>query len=871
MLSDSAILRHIARQPKQTASHKQLLRELGVKGEARRELTDRLHALVSKGELLQVDNDSDRYAIPQATKGRNLLVGRLTMHRDGFGFVIPEATSLDASLKARLAGDVFIPPHATASAMHGDRVLVEVGAVRPDGRAEGRIIRSLSRAHPTVVGIFHYGHRHNYVKPIDEKVTQEILIPPGLENPPSPVSSVPPVVKISPTEPTKPQKTKSVDRVIGDEAKVHTDWQDLEGVVVDVEITDWPSATQQPRGRVIEILGEESDFGVDVEIMIRKFHLPHRFPPEVIEEAQAIENIIPAAELRRRRDYRDLPIVTIDGETARDFDDAVHVRQLANGNYELQVHIADVAQYVTPNSPLDQEARLRGTSVYFPDRAVPMLPLELSTDICSLRPEVDRLVLSCTMEIDHQGEIAAYEINQGVIRSANRMTYTAVNAVIEGDQAAREEYAAQVSHFERMRDLATILNRKRKRRGSIDFDLPEPVIEFDEFGMMKSITRSERNIAHRLIEEFMLSANESVAHYLENKRIASLYRIHEKPDAKRVYDFEVIAATFGYSLGVGALPIQRVQLKADRRDARGTGKRVREIEVPKEVHITPRMYQKLTEKIAGKPEERILSFLMLRSLKQARYSEENRGHFALAATTYTHFTSPIRRYPDLIVHRILKDVLRESAEEMDGEVPVGVSAGTRRVLATDRGTAVEERPFRAASTAPSPRALAPEGPPPSPWSKRRDHDAHQHALEPLGGPITLEELHNIADESSQSERRADEAERGLMEWKKMKFMERRIGEDFDGLIISVTKFGFFVELTDLFVEGLVPLNTLGDGDKNDRFTYHEDARQIIGQRSRKTFGLGNRVRVLVDRIDPVEKKIQFAVLEEKPQKTRRSK
>ena len=391
--------------------------------------------------------------------------------------------------------------------------------------------------------------------------------------------------------------------------------------------------------------------------------------------------------MRHRRDYRDLPIVTIDGETARDFDDAVHVRQLENGNYELQVHIADVAQYVTPNSPLDQEARLRGTSVYFPDRAVPMLPLELSTDICSLRPEVDRLVLSCTMEIDHHGEIVGYEINEGVIRPREpHDLHRRECRNRRRSRSARREYAAQVEHFERMRDLAMILNRKRKRRGSIDFDLPEPVIEFDELGMMKSITRSERNIAHRLIEEFMLSANESVAHYLENKRIASLYRIHEKPDAKRVYDFEVIAATFGYSLGVGALPIQRVQLKADRRDARGTGKRVREIEVPKEVHITPRMYQKLTEKIAGKPEERILSFLMLRSLKQARYSEENRGHFALAATTYTHFTSPIRRYPDLIVHRILKEVLRESAEKMDGEVPVGIivqslsSTGSRSLV-----------------------------------------------------------------------------------------------------------------------------------------------------------------------------------------------
>jgi ribonuclease R len=861
MLSDSAILRHIDRQPKKTAGHKQLVRELGAKGEARHELADRLQALVKKGELLQVD--SDRYAIPQAKSGHNMLVGRLSMHRDGFGFVIPEANTLDANLKARLAGDVFVPPHATGSSMHGDRVLIEISAFRTDGRAEGRIVRSLARAHPTVVGIFHYGHRHNTVKPIDEKVAQEIIIPPGMEYPDTSVASVHSVVESEKSQPQsaqRPQRKKSLNRVIGDEAARHTNWQDLDGVVVDVELTDWPSATQNPRGRVIEILGQEDDFGVDVEIMIRKFHLPHRFPPEVIAEAQDIENVIPAVELRRRRDYRQLPIVTIDGETARDFDDAVHVRQLANGNYELQVHIADVANYVTPNSPLDQEARLRGTSVYFPDRAVPMLPLELSTDICSLRPQVDRLVLTCTMEIDHHGEIVGYELNEGAIRSAERMTYTAVNAVLEGDPETRKRYAPLVENFERMRDLAMILNRKRERRGSIDFDLPEPIIEFDELGLMKSITRSERNIAHRLIEEFMLSANECVAHYLENKRIASLYRIHEKPDAKRVYDFEVIASTFGYSLGIGALPIHRVQLKADRRAAHGTGQRVREIEVPKEVHITPRMYQKLTAKIAGKPEERILSYLMLRSLKQARYSEENLGHFALAATTYTHFTSPIRRYPDLIVHRILKEVLRESPEEVDGAAAVGSSLAHDRSAGNLPAVAEGNLPSAGpASRLPDSRRGA-GATTVSPWSKRRDRAAHQQSLEPLTGPLPLEELHSIAEESSQSERRSDDAERELMEWKKVKFMEPRIGEDFDGLIVSVTKFGLFVELTDLFVEGLVPLNTLTD----DRYTYHETTRQIIGLRARKTYSLGDRVRVLVDRIDPVEKKIQFAILEEQP-------
>jgi len=708
------------------------------------------------------------------------------------------------------------------------------------------------------------------VKPIDSKITQDIVIPAGAEYaaPPSPAA----VAKAGGT----PALRKSVDRVLGDEAARRTQWDDLEDVVVDVEITDWPTPTQNPRGRVIEILGRQDDFGVDVEITIRKFHLPHHFPAATLEEAQNISAVIPSRELRHRRDFRAFPIVTIDGETARDFDDAVTVRKLEGGNFELQVHIADVAQYVTPDSALDQEARLRGTSVYFPDRAVPMLPLELSTDICSLRPQLDRLVLSCVMQIDPHGEIVHYELCEGVVRSGERMTYTAVNAVLEGDVALRQRYAPLVPTFELMRDLALILNHKRQRRGSIDFDLPEPVIEFDEFGLMKSITRSERNIAHRLIEEFMLSANECVAQYLESKRIASLYRVHEKPDAKRVYDFEVIAATFGYSLGVGPLPIERVQFKSDRRAARGTGRPAHTLEVPREVHITPRMYQKLAAKIAGKPEERILSYLMLRSLKQARYSEENLGHFALAATSYTHFTSPIRRYPDLIVHRILKEVLHDSPERHDGDVPVGVSSApdssaracpepSRRVspAVPSASTTVEERRFSAASSAtPRSRASAPEADAPSPWSKRRDHAAHRESLEPLSGPISTDELHNIAEESSQSERRADDAERDLMEWKKAKFMQDRVGEDFDGLITSVTKFGFFVELTDLFVEGLVPLNTLTD----DFYTYHENTRQIIGQRSRNTFSLGQRIRVLVDRIDPVEKKIQFAILEEAPRR-----
>ena len=882
MINDQAILRHIERQPHKSAGYKQLVREMSVRGEERRQLAERLEALVKGGRLIETGRERFTLAEHAATH-QNLIAGRLTMHRDGYGFVIP-----NTGQRSTIEGDVYIAPQAIGSAMHGDQVLVELGRRKEDGRAEGRILRVLSRANPTVVGTFHYGSRHNYVTPIDEKVTREIVIPRGMEWPAGQSPHVVSNPTLSPktgdkggapktgshggSNPTLSQKKgkdgaptspghltptlspkpgdkggastdeKSRDRVYGKEAH-RRQWDDLEGLVVDVEITSWPSPADNPKGRVVEILGYQDDFGVDVEIIIRKHHLPHQFPVEVLQEAEQFERTLPARELAHRHDYRAFPIVTIDSETARDFDDAVTVQKLPTGNFELQVHIADVAHYVSEGSAIDLEARLRGTSVYFPDRAIPMLPVELSTDLCSLRPQVDRLVLSCVMEIDHHGEVKGYTLNEGVIRSAERMTYTNVNLILEGDQGLRQHYHKYVGVFELMRELAMVLNRKRARRGSIDFDLPEPVIEFDENGLMKGVTRSERNIAHRLIEEFMLAANECVASYLEKKHVASLYRIHEKPDPKRVYDFETIAATFGYSLGVGALPVKRVQMRADRRDRHASGRQTKTIEIPEDVHITPRMYQKLTQKIAGKPEERILSYLMLRSLKQARYSAENEGHFALAAPTYTHFTSPIRRYPDLIVHRILKDVLRESAEREEGRVPVGFGVGDHSET-------------------------------PSPWSKRepaaapsRKGKGHQTLHAALGGPIPEPILQEIADESSQSERRADEAERELMEWKKAKFMEQHIGDDFEGLIVSVTKFGMFVELNDLFIEGLVPLATLLD----DRYTYHENTRQIIGQRTRKTYSLGDPIRVFVDRIDAMQKRIQFGVVEveEAPLKKRK--
>ena len=636
--------------------------------------------------------------------------------------------------------------------------------------------------------------------------------------------------------------------MLGEEAQAEqTHWSDeldphrpLEGLAVDVEITDFPTTGRPAKGRVIEVLGPPDAFGVDVEIIIRKHHLPHVFPTNVLAEAAASAaqtvDSLDAEELGQRRDFRGLKIVTIDGETARDFDDAVLVRPLANGNWELQVHIADVSHYVRPGTALDLEARLRGTSVYFPDRAIPMLPPQLSSGMCSLRPDEDRLVLSCVMEIDGRGEVLGYEVCEGIIRSAKRMTYTQIQGVLDGNPETRAEFAELVPEFERMYELALKLNAKRHRRGSIDFDLPEPVIQFDPDGNMEAIVRSQRGWSHRLIEEFMLSANECVATWIESQGVPSVYRIHEIPDPKRIVDFEETAGQFGYSLGFSSLPVKRIQTKGDRRDARGTNRQVKTHEVAESIPVTPQMYQRLTAKIAGKPEERILSYLMLRSLKQARYSEKNVGHFALAAPSYTHFTSPIRRYPDLIVHRLLRELIQ---------------SGTN----TEGAAILSDAP--------------------QPWQEKSPAKVRteRHERPTLEGPIPEAELGAIATESSQSERRADDAERELIEWKKIRFMQDRVGEDFNAIILSCTKYGFFVELDDLFIEGLVPLTTLQD----DHYIFRDTDRQIVGARNGRVFKMGQRVHVLLDRIDRQQRRLQFALIPSEeglvsaPQSLRRSK
>jgi ribonuclease R len=733
--------------------------------------------------------------------------------------------------------------------MHGDQVVARIkpsGGFRGPGRAEGTIVRILGRAHATVVGLFRYGSRGNSVLPYDIRIQHEIEIPAGDELAPA----------------LREKLGLPPSNAAGTRAKRLPVLPELDGAVVNVELTRYSRGGAPPIGRVIEILGRPGNLGVDIEIIIRKHHLPHTFSPAVLEEAQRRAVPITENERQGRDDFRDLPIVTIDGETARDFDDAVYVERRADGGWHLQVHIADVSHYVRPESALDQEARLRGTSVYFPDRAVPMLPESLSNGMCSLKPQEERLVMSALMEFDSAGNLHSARMTRGVIRSFERMTYTNVNKVIEKDPEMTARYAPLVRHFANMKELALLLNARRNEHGSIDFDLPEQVIEFDDQQRMISIGRSERNIAHRLIEEFMLAANRAVASYLLQRGIESLHRVHEKPDAKKVLEFEELARAFGYSLGVENLHQREIQVrhgrvpspaKAGRPGTQGQGReRGMKVTLPgTDLRITPQHYQRLIRKVIGKPEERIVSYLMLRSLKQARYAADSLGHFALGFDEYTHFTSPIRRYPDLIVHRVLKWALEHP----------------------------HSKP-RYADT----RVIVPGSAPPSERAAQNDearlYSHHQ--------------LEEIAAETSEAERRAAGAERELMDWKTAQFMEQHLGEEYDALIISVQKYGCFVELFEVFVEGLLPIGALEEA-AGTRCVFREADHAIVslaggdsrrgGRRDSSTsgtsgtsgrgrgakprqlkWGLGDSVRVRAERIDPMRKRVEFALVTPEPRR-----
>ncbi len=701
------LLRTLREKVHHPASIGELMRVLRVPREERPSFRRQLRTLVDQGFLILVRGN--RYGVADRM---DLVVGRLEGHASGFGFVAPERPV------EGLQGDVFVAAPNLREALHGDRVVVRVERRRDDGRAEGRIVQVLNRRAETVVGRFDLDAAGlGFVVPFDRRLAADVQIPRGEAAHASP------------------------------------------GEMVTVRITRWPTATRGPAGRIVEVLGSPDDPGVDTEIILRKFDIPDEHSHEAVEEARRLGTAVKERALRGRTDFRDRPVVTIDGEHARDFDDAISIEGLANGNYWLGVHIADVAHYVHEGGALDSEAYERGTSVYFPERAVHMFPPQLATGLCSLNPHVDRLVQSCMMEVDDRGEVVRYELHDGVIRSTERMTYTAVNAILaERDEAIRGRYQELVPMFELMHALFETLNARRRRRGSIDFDMPEPEVILDAEGFIEDIIAAERNVAHRIIEEFMLLANETVAHHLASQEMPALYRIHEVPDPLKVAEFDAFVSSLGFSLG--APP--------------GS---------PRPVH-----FQKLVEKIRGTPQEKPIAFLMLRTMQKARYDSINKGHFGLAADTYTHFTSPIRRYPDLVVHRLLRE------------------------LRTTRVT--EER---------------------------------KEELE--------DDLPDVSRHTSDMERRADEAERELVQWKKVRFMADKVGDVFDGYITGVAPFGLFVELTDHFVEGLVHVSSMAD----DYYRYSEQGHTMFGENTRKVYRLGDKVRVQVVRVDMERRQIDLGL------------
>lgn len=670
-----------------------------------------LNQMEEEGKVLRTR--TDRYGVPERM---NLLRGRLQAHAKGFAFLIPEETGHP---------DVYIHANDLKTAMHGDTVLVRVTNKGFDGaRLEGEVVRIVKRAVERVVGLFQNYESYGFVIPDDKRINRDIFIP----------------------------KEDMHGAVTGQKVVVH--------------IVSYPEGRAAAQGMVAEILGHKDDPGVDILSVIRKHQLPEAFPDEVMAEAEAVPDSITEEEIisQRRRDLRGMNIVTIDGEDAKDLDDAVYVEQLPNGHYKLGVHIADVGYYVEEGSALDREAYARGCSVYLVDRVIPMLPHRLSNGICSLHPRVDRLTLSCEMEFDEKAKLVKHDVFPSVIRTVERMTYTNVRKIVEDeDPEVSARYAYLVDNFKLMKELALKLRKKRMNRGAIDFDFVESKVLVDEKGVPTDIIKRERTIAEQIIEEFMLAANETVAEHFHWLRVPFLYRIHEEPDSEKLFNFMSFAANFGYVV-------------------RGKGNSVH-----------PRSLQMLLEEIEGTREQTVISTMMLRSMKQAKYDAEMTGHFGLAAEFYSHFTSPIRRYPDLVIHRVMREVM-------------------------DNGGALPEK--------------------------------------------RLEQLHarmpDIAQQSSERERVAVDAERDTTALKKAEFMLDKVGEEFDGIISSVTSFGMFVEL-DNTVEGLIRLSELND----DYYHFHEQHMVLIGERTANVFRIGDEVRIRVARVNMDEHTIDFELIESK--------
>ncbi len=679
---------------------KELIGLFNVSRKERLVFKEMIGDMLEKGLIVKIRGD--RYGLPGKM---NLITGVLQGHPDGYGFV-----------KSDLEGeaDLFVPKRNMMGAMHNDRVVARIESADRGGRLEGRIIRILERFHSRIVGRFERGKNFGFVIPSDRKISHDIYIPPKLFN-----------------------KAK-------------------DGDVVVAKIIAYPQKTRNPEGEIIKVLGRSSTPGIDTGMIIEEYELPTEFPEDVITEAEALPGEVAESMLKERVDLRSLKTVTIDGERAKDFDDAVSIERLPDGRFRLWVHIADVSYYVPWGSELDNESYNRGTSVYLPDRVIPMFPERLSNHICSLNPREDRLTLTAEMMFDGNGNRINYKIYESVINSNERMTYTAVKEILEDeDSKIISRYSDLIETFHLMRELCLKLRAKRMGRGSIDFDLPEPEIILDLQSKTINIVRSERNIAHQIIEEFMLAANETIAQHMGNKEIPFIYRVHESPDEDKIMEFNEFMEDLGYKFKLN--------------------------------HQQPKTFQRLLNKLEGKSEETLINQLLLRSMKQARYSTENIGHFGLASEHYTHFTSPIRRYPDLIVHRLIKEVSKN-----------------RRVK-EDRRSMLDAK------------------------------------------------LKDIAKHSSERERLSMEAEREVVELKKLEFMQDKIGSEYDGVISGVVAFGFFVELEDILVEGLVRVTSMYD----DFYRFEERQHRLAGDRTDKVYRLGDKVRVRVDKVDMEKRKIDF--------------
>ena len=698
-------------------SRKTLLETLKIKDDERQEgVRRRLRAMERDGQL--IFTKGKRYALPEKL---DLIKGTVIGHRDGFGFLNVEGQK----------EDWFIPNSQMRLVLHGDYVLAQPSGTDKRGRREVRIVRVLKNSTKQVVGRFFLEEGIGYVVPDDSRLSRDILIP---------------------------QAERSGARM---------------GQVVVVELKPRSATFSQPVGSIVEVLGEKMDKGMETEIAIRNHDIPHVFPEEVKQQAAKFTETVPEEAKVGRVNLRDLPLVTIDGEDARDFDDAVYCQPEPNGGWRLWVAIADVSYYVRLHTALDKEAHNRGNSVYFPNRVVPMLPEILSNGLCSLNPQVDRLCMVCEMTISKNGVLDGYRFYEAVMNSHARLTYNKVAKILDGDEELQERYRNLVPHIQDLHNMFQALLKSRAKRGAIDFETIESKFIFNAMGRIDRIEAVQRNDAHKIIEECMILANIAAAKFMESHNEPALYRIHDKPSEEKCKAFREFLGECGLTLGGGETP-------------------------------STSDYAKLLAKIKDRPDHELIQTMLLRSLRQAVYSPDNVGHFGLALTEYAHFTSPIRRYPDLSLHR-----------------------GIKYLLAKEKGS--------------------------------------KHKNTATGGHhYPLDQMHALGDHCSMTERRADDATRDVADWLKCEYMQDHVGEEFTGVIASVTGFGLFVRLDDLFIDGLVHISTLA----NEYYRFDGEQQRLIGENTGTVYRLGDKVKIKVVGVHLETKQIDFAFLdsERKPRR-----